>query len=132
MNSRCGTRRPATSIGLRARLLGAIAVLLSVSAASALAQTQQQSGFFVINGLEVSYANNMHFRVIGMSPVGACGAGTNWAYVDEADSGAEGKIATLLAAYLAGKQVNLVIAPTNYYGNGQMFCHILEIAGVYG
>jgi hypothetical protein len=132
MNAICGLRRSETSIGLRARLLGTIVVLLSLIPASALAQTAQQSGFFVISGLMVSYANNMHFRVIGMAPVSACGAGTNWAYVDEADSGAEGKIATLLAAYLAGKQVNLVILPTNYYANGQMFCHITEIAGVTG
>jgi hypothetical protein len=33
---------------------------------------------------------------------------------------------------LAGKQVNLVIEPTNYYGNGLTYCHILEVAGVTG
>jgi hypothetical protein len=116
----------------KALLFRSLVAIAALPQASAPAQTQQQSGFFMISGLMVSYANNMHFRVVGMQPVSVCAAGTNWAYVDEADSGPEGKMATLLAAYLAGKQVNLVIEPTNYYGNGLTYCHILEVAGVTG
>ena len=55
-----------------------------------------------------------------------CASATNFAYVDPADTGASAKIAALIAAFAAGKTVNLFVEPTDYYSNGSSFCHIIE------
>jgi len=49
-----------------------------------------------------------------------CASATYFAYVDPADNGASAKI----AAFVAGKTVNLFVEPTDYYSNGSSYCHI--------
>jgi hypothetical protein len=91
-------------------------------------QSNQNTGWFAITGVYLSQAGNMTLRVNGMPAITGCPASPNWAYVDEGDSGSKEKVAALLTAYAAGKTVNLLIAPINYYGDGQMFCHIIEFS----
>ena len=105
------------------RVLTVLAILLF--AQTAISQSTQ-SGWFVISGLTLSAAGNMTFRVNGMPTVGACAAAPDWGYVDENDSGSKEKIAALLTAYGLGKSVTLLVAATNFYSDGRMFCHILE------
>ncbi len=94
---------------------------------SGLSYSAQPTGWFKISEIYVSSANNMHFRVVGL-PAGACPNGSNWAYVDEADTGAKGKISALLSAYVAGKNVHLWIETKDYYSNGQVYCQIAEFS----
>jgi hypothetical protein len=83
--------------------------------------------WFKINGLFVSSATNLHFRVSGTLTMDNCPNGASWAYIDENDSGAKGKMSALLSAYASGKDVSLFVVPKDYYGNGSKYCHILEL-----
>jgi hypothetical protein len=85
--------------------------------------------WFKISQISVSGANNMHFRVSGMGAMSEekCTSPYNtWAFVDGADSGAQGKMSVLMAAWLAGKEVRVVYAPVDYYGDRKKFCRIHE------
>jgi hypothetical protein len=108
------------------RMLSVLAILLF--ARTAISQATQFSGWFVISGLTVSSAGNMTLRVNGMPTVSACTAAGTWAYVDENDSGSREKIAALLTAYSSGKSVNLQVTATNFYNDGQMFCHVIDFS----
>lgn len=81
---------------------------------------------FKINKVFVSNAENFHFRVYGMPAMSFCPDGSTWAYINEADSGAKGKISTLLSAYAAGKDVVLYVTPTDPASNGKAYCKITE------
>lgn len=98
-------------------------VLIAASPALSL----ENSGWFKINQIVVSGAANMHFRVYGMPSNAACVNGTNYAYINEADTGSKGKISTLLSAYAAGKDVRLVLEPTDHYNDGRIYCRVIEI-----
>lgn len=81
-----------------------------------------------IQAIVMSSAKNYHFRVISNNP-GAwlCSNGpTNeaWAYINEDDSGAKGKMAALLLAYSMGKTVTLTTAGVD--GGGVTYCHIFD------
>ncbi len=65
-------------------------------------------------------------RVSGMGNTLPCAA-NDWAYIDENDSGAQAKIASITTAYAAKKNVRLIVEPKNYYGNGTTFCNVLEV-----
>lgn len=89
---------------------------------------------FKIAGLFVSDATNLHFRVNSNNPSAwLCSNGpTNpsWAYINEADSGAKVKIATLMTAYSLGKTVSLVTEGVYFGGDygGKTYCRILEFS----
>ncbi|MGD8914754.1 MAG: hypothetical protein PVI97_17580 [Candidatus Thiodiazotropha sp.] len=85
------------------------------------------SDWFTISRIFVSSASNMHFRVGGMESIDDCTNGKTWAYVNESDSGASAKISTLLSAHAAGKNVRLYVSPTDVYGNGKVYCHVVEL-----
>jgi hypothetical protein len=85
--------------------------------------------WFKISQINVSAATNMHFRVSGMKAMSECTSPYNtWAFVDGADSGAQGKMSVLMAAWLAGKEVRVVYAPVDYSGDRKKFCRIHEFA----
>lgn len=85
---------------------------------------------FKIAGLYVSHADNLHFRVISNNPSAwLCSNGpinTSWAYINEADSGAKVKIATLMSAYALGKTITL--ATEGIVSGSTTYCHILEFS----
>ncbi len=110
---------------MRVLLVTVMILLSSISYAA------ESTGWFKINQVFVSSGNNLYFRVYGMASMSYCPDGPAWAYVDEKDSGEKGKISTLLSAYAAGKDVYLKVEPKDFYGNGKIFCHILEL-GVKG
>ncbi len=85
------------------------------------------SGWFEITQTFSTTESNMQYRVYGMPNVQECSNGQNWAYVDEADSGARTKISTLLSAYAAGHQVQLTLEVVDYFNNGNKYCHIVAI-----
>lgn len=132
INSSLSLRRVAARIlGDRRKEMLRIPRVLSVLgifllAQTAISQSTQYSGLFVISGLTLSAAGNMTLRVNGMPTVSACAAAPNWGYVDENDSGSKEKVAALLSAYALGKSVNLLLTATNFYSDGRMFCHILD------
>ncbi len=74
------------------------------------------TGWFKITELFISHGNNLHFRVFGMGNTLPC-ATNDWAYIDENDSGAIPKIATMNTAYAGKKNVRLIVEPKNYYGD---------------
>lgn len=78
------------------------------------------TGYFKPGGPFASGGNNFHFRVQGLPASANCLQ--NWAYIDESDSGAKAKIATLLMAYAQGKNVSL------YVDEEAGYCKIIEIA----
>lgn len=98
--------------------------------AAELTWTQQ----FNISKIFVSNATNFHYRISGNnadgSPLLLCNSnfeyGKTIAYLNEADSGSKGKISTLLAAYAAQDKVKLGYEIFTA-GNGNTFCHIVEI-----
>jgi hypothetical protein len=51
----------------------------------------------------------------------SCVNGTTWAYVNQSDSGASWYAAAILAAYHAGKPVQVNVQTVNGY------CHIIEV-----
>lgn len=82
---------------------------------------------FNISEVYVSTGDNMHFRVIGINS-SLCPGNSHWAYINKSDDGSESKISALLTAYAAKKNVKLIIEPVNFYNNGTMFCHIVELS----
>lgn len=85
-------------------------------------------GPFTINEIFVSNADNMYFRVIGTDhAVTHCTNGGYQSYVGATDSGAKMKMSALMAAYLSGSSVSLTTEAVDFYGNGQIFCHIIEV-----
>jgi hypothetical protein len=91
------------------------------------AQTTFQTTSFVIGQVGAAVGSNMYFRVYGVPSMSYCASGPTFAYVDVADPGYQGKVATLLTAYSLGKQIYLVMQPVDFYGNGSSYCHIIEI-----
>jgi uncharacterized membrane protein len=92
------------------------------------AQVVILTGQFKITALWVSATNaQMHFRVTGMPTVFLCISAPKFAYVDASDIGAQDMIATLISAFNTGKQVNLLVQPTDFLANGSSFCHIIEV-----
>jgi len=82
---------------------------------------------FKISSIFVSSASNYHFRVESNTGNWHCSNGPKlpaWSYVNEADSGAKGKISALLAAYASGKSVTLVTEGVAAGAN--TYCRILE------
>ena len=107
----------------RAAALAAFAGLISLSPAAN--AEIYGTGAFKITAISFSGADNMHVRVSGMQPMSYCPGSTGFAYVNEGDSGAKAKIAALIAAHAAGQTVSLAVEPA-LYGNGQLYCHILD------
>jgi hypothetical protein len=92
-----------------------------------IAQTTYQTGSFVIGQVATAAGTNLYFRVYGVPSMSYCASGPTFAYIDVADSGYQGKVATLLTAYSLGKQIYMVVQPVEFYGNGSSYCHIIEI-----
>jgi hypothetical protein len=100
--------------------------VLFVGFVAGTAQATEWTPYAKVSSTFVSSGTNMYFRVIG--PVSTqCPDHSNWAYINESDSGAKGKIATLLTAYALGKNVRLFVEPKDFYGNGAVYCHVLEV-----
>jgi hypothetical protein len=101
-------------------ILAVVVVLTSIGVACAYDYPDQ----FQIKNLYVSGATNYHFRIWSMTPNAplCTGGPTNpsWAYINEADSGAKGKIASLTIAYVMGKKVALTTITVGSY------CQIVE------
>ena len=76
---------------------------------------------FTVTRLFVAGENNFQYRVYGMPALPACASGPDWAYVNDADSGAKGKVATLLGAFYSGRRVGIFVEVVNGY------CHILDL-----
>jgi hypothetical protein len=95
---------------------------------------QEVQNPIIIKKIFVSDANNLHFRVISHAPnIPLCTGGPPngidpgmeaFAYVNESDSGAKGKMATLMTAYALGKYVTLVTEPVQF--GPHIYCHIVE------
>ena len=86
---------------------------------------------FRIAKIQVSAVGNFNFRVYSDSNAWLCqngpyGANDYWAYVEESDSGAKEKIATLLTAYALGKRVLLTTEGVTVGSN--TYCHIAEFS----
>jgi hypothetical protein len=105
-------------------LIGITAALFSTVS---MAQTTYQTGSFVIGQVGTAAGNNMYFRVYGVPSMSYCASGPTFAYVDVADSGYQGKVATILTAYSLGKQIYMLVQPVDFYSNGSSYCHIIEI-----
>lgn len=84
---------------------------------------------FKIAIITVSGSTNLHFRVgySGTTPLCSNGptAGNPWAYLNETDSGAKGKIATLLMAYALRKTVTIETQSVLF--GTSTYCHILDV-----
>lgn len=108
---------------LRVKTTAVVAMALAFSGHATVANAQSYfwTNAFTITQLYVSGSANFHFRVYGMATISNCPNATTWAYINEADDGEKGKMATLLTAYAMGKQVQLIVAPVNGY------CQILEV-----
>jgi hypothetical protein len=104
--------------------------LFLVLAVSGIALAFDQPPTFKISGLFWSDAQNMHCRVLSDTPtIPLCTGGpTNaaWAYINESDSGAKGKIAGLMTAYALGKSVNLTTESVPV--GAATYCHIVEFS----
>ena len=79
---------------------------------------------FNIATINMSAADNFHFRISGRPTQTMCANGIDWAYINENDSGAKGKIAGLMMGYSLGKKVGLLTETV--VRNGTNFCHILD------
>lgn len=77
------------------------------------------TGAFKPAGPYVSGGSNYYFRVLGLPDSANCQQ--NWAFINEADSGSKGKIATLLMAYAQGRNVSLYVQE-----DGSGYCQIIE------
>lgn len=115
------TSRPSRMLRVKTIAVAAVVLAFSGPATVADAQSFTWTNVFTITQLYVSGSANFHFRVYGMATMSNCPNATSWAYLNEADDGEKGKMATLLTAYAMGKQVQLVVSPVNGY------CQILEI-----
>lgn len=86
------------------------------------AQANQWTSDFIITNLYVAGQNNFQYRVYGMSSLQSlCPNSPNWAYVNESDSGAKGRVATILAAFYAGRAIRVYVTVTGGY------CQIEEL-----
>lgn len=99
--------------------LAVLTVLAATHATTANAAVRD-TGYFKPAGPYVSSGNNFYFRVSGIPASANCVQ--NWAYINEDDSGAKAKIATMLMAYSMGKTVSLMVDE----GLGG-YCRILEL-----
>lgn len=79
---------------------------------------------FNIAMINMSAADNFHFRISGRPTQTMCTNGIDWAYINENDSGSKGKIAGLMMGYSLGKKVGLLTETV--VRNGTNFCHILD------
>jgi hypothetical protein len=79
------------------------------------------SGDFVITNLYVAGENNFQYRPYGVGVLSMCPNSPNWAYINENDNGAKGKIATILAAFYSGRPVRMYLSAQGG------FCRIEEI-----
>ncbi|OWQ88589.1 hypothetical protein CDN99_17230 [Roseateles aquatilis] len=77
------------------------------------------TGEFKPGGPYVSSGVNFHFRVSNVPATANCPQ--TWAYINETDSGAKGKIAALLLAYAQGKSIDIFVDT----GDGG-YCHVVE------
>lgn len=92
-------------------LTGLIAIVATVLS-SGTANATESPAPTVISNIWVSDAGNYHFRVTGSytgstwfcNNASSSGPGA-WAYLEENDSGAKGKMAMLMTAFMAGKTV---------------------------
>jgi hypothetical protein len=84
-------------------------------------------GPFKITSMAVYNPGNMSVRIFGMTAMTSCPAGAGWAYVDENDPGSKTKIAVILAAYTAGKNVRLSVSGVNFFSNGDLYCSIASV-----
>ena len=104
------------------RLLLALLALAITPSALAMEVTEA----FNITSITVNVEGNLHFRVTGFQPHATlCPDSPSMAYLEEADSGSKAKIAALLSAYLAGKQVVLWLEPQQRTTG--VYCHILVL-----
>ncbi len=88
-------------------------------------------GPFKIKSIFVSGATNLHYRVISDNPASwQCHNGPtydSWAYINENDDGAKGKIAAIQMAYALGKSIRLITEGVWVpWGTGTI-CHIIEL-----
>ena len=95
--------------------------------ASNVLSVPERTPSFGITEIFVSSGTNMHFRVVGINS-SLCPDAPTWAYINENDHGASSKISTLLTAYAAKKNVQLIIEPVDFYSNGTLYCHIVELS----
>jgi len=98
-------------------------LLLGVTAAQGAVGATVTIPFFTIGGTSVSSSANFHFRVLG---VGLPECTLGFMFVDQADDGAKVKIGNLMSAYSTGKRVSAVAELVDYYGDGRMFCKVVE------
>jgi hypothetical protein len=92
------------------------------------ANSAEYPGAFHISSVFLSNATNFHFRIYSDNPGSwLCSNGPrnpSWGYINEADSGAKGKIAALLEAYAMGKTITATTIGVPY--NGSTYCQIIE------
>jgi hypothetical protein len=80
-----------------------------------------------IQSITVSSVGNFNFRIQSNGTSWLCAngpSGNAWAYVEETDSGAKEKIATLLTAYTLGKTIALVTEGILF--GSTTYCHIRD------
>jgi hypothetical protein len=104
-----------------------IVITAAFFSTGSMAQTTYQTASFVIGQVGTAAGDNMYFRVYGVPSMSYCASGPTFAYVDVADSGYQGKVATILTAYSLGKQIYMLVQPVDFYGSGSSYCHIIEI-----
>lgn len=95
--------------------------LAALCACTVPAAAGQWVSAFTVTSLFVSGENNYQYRLYGMPTVTACTNGPNWAFINDADSGSKGKVATLLGAFYSGRRVGIFVEAENGY------CHVLEL-----
>jgi hypothetical protein len=96
-------------------------VALVLGAASGPVLADGWTADFTITNLYIAGENNFQYRLYGMPSVAACTSAPNWAYINDADPGSKGMVATLLGAYYSGRVVRVNLVTTNG------FCHIIEL-----
>ena len=101
--------------------------LLFLSCMSGVVNAAEWTPYARVFSTYVSAGTNMYFRVFGPVSTQCPSPQNTWAYINELDSGAKGKIATLLMAHASGKDVRYYVEPVDFYGNGTIYCHILEV-----
>lgn len=101
--------------------------LLFLNCMTGVANAVEWTPYAKVVSTYVSAGNNMYFRVFGPISTQCPSPQNTWAYINESDSGAKGKIATILTAYALGKDVRLFVEPVDFYANGTIYCHILEV-----
>jgi hypothetical protein len=79
------------------------------------------SSDFTITGLYVAGENNFQYRAYGVGTLAMCPNSPNWAYVNDNDSGAKGRVATILAAFYSGRPIRVFLSAQGG------FCRIDEV-----